>query len=109
MKFDSVYYEQDSLKYPPGNPPWEMFQTCPDSHRNHNSIKEMQEKPNSEFGRMKRFLIVGTRNPQIRGEPQGVGPSGPLHLLRMYGHVPVLLPGLQLHKWPTCGSFREPE
>lgn len=62
MKFDSVYYEPDSLKYPLGTHLREMFQDLPwIPIENHNSIKEMQEKPNSEFGRMKRFLIVGTR------------------------------------------------
>lgn len=62
MKFDSVYYEPDSLKYPLGIRLREMFQDLPwIPIENHNSIKEMQEKPNSEFGRMKRFLIVGTR------------------------------------------------
>ena len=62
MKFDSVYYEPDSLKYPLGIRLREMFQDLPwIPIENHNS-----------------------------------GLPGPLHLLRMYGHVPVLLPGLQL-------------
>ena len=62
MKFDSVYYEPGSLEYPLGNRLREIFQDLPwVPIENHNSIKEMQEKPNSDFGRMKRFLIVGTR------------------------------------------------
>ena len=71
MKFDSVYYEPDSLKYPLGIRLREMFQDLPwIPIENHNSIKEMQEKPNSEFGRMKRFPDRGNQeNPQIRGEP----------------------------------------
>lgn len=62
MKFDSVYYEPGILEYPLGARLREMFQDLPwVPIESHNSIKEMQEKPNSEFGRMKRFLIVGTR------------------------------------------------
>ncbi|RGZ00451.1 spore photoproduct lyase family protein [Clostridium sp. AM58-1XD] len=62
MKFNEVYYEQESLSYPLGKMLKEKFGDLPwipiDSH---NSIKEMQEKPNSEFGRMKRNLIIGIR------------------------------------------------
>lgn len=62
MKFNAVYYEPDSLSYPLGKQLKNTFCNLPwipiDSH---NSIKEMQEKPNSEFGRMKQNLIIGTR------------------------------------------------
>lgn len=62
MKFDAVYYEPDSLNYPLGERLWEQYGDLPwypiDSH---NRIPEMQKKPNSEFGKMKRNLIVGTR------------------------------------------------
>lgn len=62
MKFDAVYYEPDSLTYPLGEKLKQQYENLPwvpiDSH---NSIKEMQEKPNSEFGKMKRNLIVGIR------------------------------------------------
>ena len=62
MKFEAVYYEPDSLNYPLGEQLKETYSDLPwipvDSH---NSIKEMQEKPNSEFGNMKRNLIIGTR------------------------------------------------
>lgn len=62
MKFDAVYYEPESLSYPLGRILKEEFNSLPWLPvDNHNSIKEMQEKPNSEFGHMKRNLIVGIR------------------------------------------------
>lgn len=62
MKFDAVYYEEDSLSYPLGMQLKEQFRNLPwIPIQSHNSIREMQEKPNSEFGRMKRNLIVGIR------------------------------------------------
>ncbi|GAA0801747.1 hypothetical protein GCM10008910_31980 [Faecalicatena orotica] len=62
MKFDAVYFEPGSLTYPLGKQLKEQFAALPwIPIESHNSIKEMQEKPNSEFGRMKRNLIIGTR------------------------------------------------
>lgn len=62
MKFDAVYYEEDSLSYPLGMQLKEQFRNLPwIPIQSHNSIREMREKPNSEFGRMKRNLIVGIR------------------------------------------------
>ena len=62
MKFDAVYYEPDSLNYPLGKRLKEAYGGLPwIAIENHNAIKEMREKPNCEFARMKRNLIVGTR------------------------------------------------
>lgn len=62
MKFDAVYYEQDSLSYALGKQLKEAYASLPwIPIESHNSIKEMQEKSNSEFARMKRNLIIGTR------------------------------------------------
>lgn len=62
MKFNAVYYEPDSLSYTLGKQLKESFGDLPwFPIENHNSIKEMQQKPNSEFGRMKQNLIVGIR------------------------------------------------
>jgi len=62
IKFDAVYYEPDSLSYPLGKELKEAYGDIPwIPIESHNSIKEMQEKPNSEFARMKRNLIIGTR------------------------------------------------
>lgn len=62
MKFDAVYFEPESLSYDLGKQLKEKFSELPwipiDSH---NSIKEMRAKDNSEFGKMKRNLIVGIR------------------------------------------------
>lgn len=62
MNFDAVYYEPDSLSYPLGRQLKETFAKLPwYPIESHNSIREMQEKPNSEFGKMKRNLIIGIR------------------------------------------------
>lgn len=62
MKFDAVYYEPDCLSYELGKQLKEKFIDLPwIPIESHNSIKEMQEKENSEFGKMKRNLIIGTR------------------------------------------------
>lgn len=62
MRFDAVYYEPDSLSYDLGKQLKEQYEGIPwIPIENHNSIREMQEKPNSEFGKMKRNLIVGIR------------------------------------------------
>ena len=62
MKFDTVYYEPESLEYPLGRQLQDTFGALPwIPIESHNSIKEMQEKPNAEFGHMKRNLIIGIR------------------------------------------------
>lgn len=62
MKFNAVYYEPDSLSYTLGAQMKEKYGDIPwIPIHSHNSIKEMQEKPNSEFGKMKRNLIIGIR------------------------------------------------
>ena len=62
MKFDAVYYEKDSLSYTLGKQLQEQFADLPwIPVESHNSIKEMQEKENAEFGKMKRNLIIGIR------------------------------------------------
>lgn len=62
MKFDAVYYEPQSLSYPLGEKLKEDFGSLPwFPIESHNAINEMREKPNSEFGHMKRNLIVGVR------------------------------------------------
>lgn len=73
MKFNAVYFEPDSLNYPLGKQLKETYQDIPwipiDSH---NSIKEMQEKPNCDFGKMKQNLIVGIRKTHKYVENQKV-------------------------------------
>lgn len=73
MKFDAVYYEPESLSYTLGKQLKETFGDLPwIPIENHNSIREMREKPNSEFGKMKRNLIVGTRKTHKYVENQKV-------------------------------------
>lgn len=73
MKFDAVYYEPDSLSYPLGTKLKALYEDTPwIPIESHNSIKEMQEKPNSEFGKMKRNLIIGTRKTHKYVENQKV-------------------------------------
>lgn len=73
MKFDAIYFEPDSLSYELGKQLKEQFADLPwipiDSH---NSIKEMREKENAEFGKMKRNLIIGTRKTHKYVENQKV-------------------------------------
>lgn len=62
MKFNAVYYEPDSLSYPLGKELKKTFSGLPWTPiESHNSIKEMQEKSNKEFGHMKQNLIIGIR------------------------------------------------
>lgn len=62
MKFDTVYYEPDSLSFTLGNQLREQFTDLPwIPIESHNSIREMREKKNAEFGKMKRNLIIGIR------------------------------------------------
>ncbi|MFR1498731.1 MAG: radical SAM protein [Monoglobus pectinilyticus] len=62
MDFDAVYYEPASLSFELGKQLKEQFYDLPwIPIENHNSIEEMREKENSEFSKMKRNLIVGTR------------------------------------------------
>ena len=62
MKFDTVYYEPDSLSFTLGNQLREQFADLPwIPIESHNSIREMREKKNAEFGKMKRNLIIGIR------------------------------------------------
>ena len=60
--FYEVYYEPDIVNYQLGRDLRERFKDLPwIPIESHNRIPEMQEKPNKEFGRMKRNLIIGTR------------------------------------------------
>ena len=62
MKFDAVYYEPAIFDYPLGRQLREEYRDLPwIPIESHNSIPEMQEKPNDQFGHMKRNLIAGIR------------------------------------------------
>ena len=62
MNFDAVYFEPDSLTYELGRQLKAQFANLPwIPVESHNSISEMQQKANAEFGKMKRNLIIGIR------------------------------------------------
>lgn len=60
--FEIVYYEPAAMGYELGKILRQKFAGLPwEPIENHNSIPFMQQKPNGEFTRMKRSLIVGVR------------------------------------------------
>ena len=62
MKLDAVYYEQAIFDYPLGRQIRDEYGDLPwIPIESHNSIREMQERPNDQFGHMKRNLIAGIR------------------------------------------------
>lgn len=62
QKFNEVYYEPESLAYELGKELKGRFADLPwFPIESHNRIPEMQARPNKDFGRMKRNLIIGIR------------------------------------------------
>ena len=59
---EKIYYEEDIQNYELGKELLEKYKNVPKKIiDNHNNIEEMREKENSEFAKMKRNLIIGTR------------------------------------------------
>ena len=57
-----IYYEENIKNYPLGTTLLNKYKEVPSFKiENHNNILEMRENPNSEFGKMKQYLIIGTR------------------------------------------------
>ncbi len=62
FRFESVYFEPQIFQYELGKVLRDKFSNIPwIPIENHNNIEVLRNKPNSEFTRMKRLLIVGTR------------------------------------------------
>ena len=62
FKPTKIYYEDGIEKYELGNKLLEKYIDVPKKIiENHNNIEEMRKKENSEFAKMKRCLIIGTR------------------------------------------------
>jgi spore photoproduct lyase len=58
----AVYYEPDALRYPLGQTLREKYKDRDWIEiESHNSIAEMQRRPNADFPDMKRCLIAGVR------------------------------------------------
>lgn len=59
---EKIYYEQEVENYELGKELLEKYKDVPKTIiDNHNNIEEMRKKENSEFPKMKRNLIIGTR------------------------------------------------
>lgn len=59
---DGIYYEDEIKNYKLGKELLEKYKDVPKKIiENHNNIEEMRKKENSEFAKMKRNLIIGTR------------------------------------------------
>lgn len=59
---DKIYYEKEIQNYELGKELLEKYKDIPKTIiDNHNNIEEMRKKENSEFPKMKRNLIIGTR------------------------------------------------
>ena len=100
IDFDAVYYEPNieeydlgkMLKSKYGHLPWIPVES-------HNRIPELSSSCNKEFPSLKKtFDHRNAENSQIRSEPKGVRLAGPLYLLGLPRHVPLLLFGMQLQQ-----------
>lgn len=59
---ERIYYEPGIIEYPLGKQLIEKYKGIPmESIANHNNIESMRTQPNSNFMKMKRYLIIGTR------------------------------------------------
>ena len=59
---DAIYMEDGIENYELGKELLEKYKDVPKKIiDNHNNIEEMRKKENSEFAKMKRNLIIGTR------------------------------------------------
>lgn len=62
MKYKRIYYEPDVLNYELGKRLKEKYKDIPWIEiKSHNSIEELQNKSNSDFVEMKKYLIIGIR------------------------------------------------
>ncbi len=62
MKPKRIYYEADVIKYELGKMLLEKYKDVPRIKiESHNRIKELQERPNTDFVEMKKYLIIGIR------------------------------------------------
>ncbi|HHW00442.1 MAG TPA: spore photoproduct lyase [Clostridiaceae bacterium] len=62
MRPEKVFYEPESLNYELGKQLKEKFNNVPwIPIESHNNIEQLRKNPNSEFARMKRYIIIGVR------------------------------------------------
>lgn len=71
--FTAVYYEPEIFDYPLGMKLKKDFSDLPwHEIKSHNRIEEMTKRPNSDFPKMKRLLIIGTRKTHRYAENQKI-------------------------------------
>lgn len=59
---EQIFYEPSALEYALGMELKEKYKDVPwVPIENHNAIEELRKNPNTEFARMKRFLVIGIR------------------------------------------------
>lgn len=62
MRPDKVFFEPESLNYELGKQLKEKFKNVPwIPIESHNNIEQLRKNPNSEFVKMKRYIIIGVR------------------------------------------------
>ena len=65
FKPQAIYYEKEIENYQLGKELLEKYKEVPKILiENHNNIEEMRKKNNSEFPKIKKNLIIGTRKTQ---------------------------------------------
>ena len=59
---ERIYFEPQALNYELGQQLYQKYSCLPwVAIQSHNSIPELQASPNQDFGRMKRYLVIGLR------------------------------------------------
>ena len=62
ITFDRIYYESDIINYPLGKYLLNKYQKIPKTIiSSHNNIEELRKYENKDFGKLKKYLIIGTR------------------------------------------------
>lgn len=62
MQFQKIYYEPGTEEYPLGKSLLGKYRGIPKIPiESHNHIPELRARPNADFGRLKQYLILGTR------------------------------------------------
>ena len=62
VTFDRIYFEKDIINYELGNYLLNKYENLPKTEiLSHNNIEELRKYENKDFGKLKRYLIIGTR------------------------------------------------
>ena len=90
---DAIFFEKNIQDYELGKFLLDKYKDIPKKLiENHNNIEELRKKENSEFAKMKRNLIIGTRKTHKYVENHKVSDYlVPYTSSRMYSNVFILL------------------